>query len=93
MASYANEQNYSEMIAALQTFSSKVSESCEEMSSAGNECVDNMDGDPAAEKSNAKLQNSVGQIRESLSEVGKIISTMQDELEDIRRAAAIADSI
>ncbi len=51
---YADEQSYEEMISALQTYVSQVEEECGVMESAGNDCVDNTDGDPAASTSNEK---------------------------------------
>lgn len=90
---YADEQSYEEMISTLQTFVSQVSEQCEVMSSAGTDCVDNTDGDPAAEKSNAKLQECIKNIQSATESVQGIISALQEELEDIREAAQRADSI
>ena len=89
----ADEQSYEEMISALQTYVSQVEEQCGVMESAGNDCVDNTDGDPAAEKSNAKLQQCVGKIRSSVEAIQGIIAALQQELEDIREAAAKADQI
>jgi len=88
---YADEQSYEEMISALQAFVSQVGEQCDVMEGAGNDCVDNTDGDPAAEKSNAKLQQCVSNIRSATESVQGIISALQEELEDIREAAAKAD--
>ena len=90
---YADEQSYEEMISKLQEFVSEVSEQCDVMSSAGADCVDNTDGDPAAEKSNAKLQECVRNIQSATESIQGIISALQQELEDIREAAARADSI
>ena len=88
---YAEEQSYEEMISALQSFMSEVEEQCSVLESAGNDCVDNTDGDPAAEKANAKLQKCVGDIRASLESIQGIIAALQQELEDIREAAAKAN--
>ena len=90
---YADEQSYEEMISALQTFITNVSDACGDMETAGNDCVDNTDGDPAAEKSNAKLQQCVARFRGTLSTAQKVITDLQQELEDIRAAAAKADSM
>lgn len=88
---YADEQSYEEMISALQTFMTEVDEQCGVLESAGNDCVDNTDGDPAAEKANAKLQKCVSEIRATLETIQGIISALQQELEDIREAAAKAN--
>lgn len=87
----ADEQSYEEMISALQTFVSQVSEQCEVMQSAGTDCVDNTNGDVAAEKSNARLQQCVGNIRSATESVQGVIAALQQELEDIREAARRAD--
>lgn len=90
---YADEQSYEEVISALQSFVSNIGEQCQVMTSAGADCVDNTDGDPAAEKSNAKLQDCVGKIRSASEQIQGVISALQQELEDIREAAAKADSL
>ena len=89
----ATEKAYEAMINALKDYNTKVSRACEEMISAGNTCVANTDGDPAASSANAKLQSSVGHIFETLSQANRIVSAMQEELQEIQRAAALASSI
>ena len=85
---YADEQSYEEMIQALQKFSSDTAEQCSVMESAGKDCVDNTEGDPAAEKSNGKLQRCVGNIRNALGDIQGIAAALQQELDDVRAAAA-----
>lgn len=89
---FADEQAYEEMINALQTFVSQADEQCGVMESAGNDCVDNTENDPAAEASNSKLQKCVGDIRSTFETIQGIISALQEELEDIRAAAAKAQA-
>jgi len=89
---FADEQSYEEMINALQSFLSLAEEQCSVMESAGQDCVDNTDNDPAAEASNSKLQKCIGDIRATFETIQKIISALQDELEDIRAAAAKAQA-
>lgn len=93
MMSYADEQSYEEMISALQNFKNQVEEQCNVMEKAGKDCIDNTDGDPAAEKSSARLSECVGKIRATFEIVDYIISALQEEIEDIRAAAAAADQI
>ncbi len=88
----ADEQSYEEMIGSLQAFMSAVSEACGDMEAAGNDCVDNTDNDPAAEKSNARLQQCTARIRGTLETAQQVIGDLQQELEDIRQAAARAAS-
>lgn len=87
---YADEQSYEEMIQALQKFAAAAEEQCAVMQSAGQDCVDNTNGDPAAERSNGKLQKCVNDIRGALGSVQGIASALQQELEEIRAAAARA---
>ena len=89
---YADEQSYEEMITALQNFMTQVSDNCDIMESAGKDCVDNTDNDPAAVKGNEKLGACIKRIRGTLGTVQTVIVGLQQELEDIRRAAARANS-
>lgn len=89
---FADEKCYEEMIAALHTFSSKVAEECEKMEQAGNDCVDNTENDPAAEKSNAKLQMCVTRFRGTISAAQQVAVALQAQLERIREAARAAES-
>ncbi len=93
MASCADEQSYEEMIRVLQDFISKVSDACGDMETAARDCVDNTDGDPAAEKSSAKVQQCVARFRGTLETAQNVITYLEEEIEEIRRRAAQADSI
>ena len=88
---YADEQSYEEMINALQDFLSDLEEECTVMEGAGKDCVDNTDEDPAAVKSNARLQKCIGSIRENFETIQSIISALQKQIENIRTIAAKAD--
>ncbi|MBQ3497960.1 MAG: hypothetical protein IJA87_02400 [Clostridia bacterium] len=90
---FADEQSYEEMINALQNFKSRTEEQCNVMESAAKDCVDNTDNDPAAQKSSSKLSSCVSNIRATFETIDNIIAALQDELEDIRAAAAKADQI
>ena len=70
---FANEQQYEDMISALQTFKSTAQEKCQTLSSAGTDCVDNTENDPAATKANASIQKCVGEISSALEEIGTIL--------------------
>lgn len=93
MAQYADEESYEEMIRALQNFMNQVSENCNIMESAGKDCVDNTDNDPAAVRGNERMGQCIGRIRATFTTVQSVISALQQELEDIRSAAAKANSI
>ena len=84
-ANYAGIQEYEAMIAALSKFQREVIEACDELSSAGNECVTNMDEDVNAPKQNAKVQKSVANIRASLETVPPVIQGLQEQIEELRR--------
>ena len=87
----ADEQSYEEMISALQKFVADANEQCEVMQRAGTDCVDNTDNDPAASKANNKLMSCVSGIRSAVAEIQDIAAKLQEELEDIRSAAAKAN--
>ena len=89
---WAEEQSYEEMIRALQNFTAQVEEQCTVMENAGKDCVDNMEGDPAAEKSNEKLNGCIQNIRGTFDTVQNIAAALQEELERIREAARKADA-
>ena len=90
---FADEQSYEEMIAALQNFLAELEEQCTVMETAGTDCVDNTDNDPAATKSAEKLSNVVSKIRGTFERVEGVISALQEELEEIRVAAQKADKM
>lgn len=90
---YADEQSYEEMISELQNFISEGDEECTILDNAGRDCIDNTDGDPAAEKCSFKLQECTGNIRNAFQSIQGIIQALQQELEHIREAAHRADSI
>ncbi len=88
--SYADEQSYEEMIQALQNFMNQVSENCSIMEQAGRDCVDNTDNDPAAARGNEKLGACIQRIRGTFGTVQSVISALQEEMEDIQKAASKA---
>ncbi len=88
---FADEQSYEEMINELQTFLTEAGEQCDVMQAAGEDCVDNTEDDPAAAGANAKIQKCVGDIRARFEDIQSIIAALQQELEDIKAAAAKAN--
>ena len=90
---FADEQSYEEMVAALQNFINELEEQCTVMETAGRDCVDNTDGDPAASKSNEKISNIANKIRGTFETVEGIIAALNEEIERIRIAAQKADKI
>ena len=90
---FANEQQYEEMISALQTFKTEAQEKCQTLTAVGSECVENTQNDPAAAKSNSSVQQCVGQIEAQLEEIDRIAQELADELDRIREAAAKANNL
>ena len=88
----ADESAYEEVIQRLRAYTSKVFESMQQMRTAGVNCVDTTDQDPAAVRSNDNLQKALNEMNESLNKIYELISKLQAELERIREAAAKANS-
>lgn len=91
MSEFVDQRNYNEMIGALQSFLSQASEACDAISDAGAQCVDNMDEDEASVKSNAKLQACVAKFNEIFEDAQKLISDMEEELEEAQNAINTLD--
>lgn len=83
----ADPRAYEEMINALQTFLSDAEEECTALESAAEDCVDNMEEDPVAEKACEKVNKCVSEIRGSFETIQGIIRALQEELDEIRRIA------
>jgi len=90
---FANEQQYEEMISALQSFKSEAQEKCQLLSSVGSECVENTQNDPAAVKSNSSVQGCVRNIEVQLEEIDRIAQALAEELESIKEAASKANNL
>lgn len=90
---FASDESYEEMINTLQKFLREAEEECSTMQSAGQDCVDNTENDPAATKANDSLQGCVEGIRTACETIQGIVSALQDELDRIHEATAKADSL
>ena len=88
---FADESSYEAVIAELQKFVSEAGEQCDVLVSAGEDCVDNTDNDPAAAKASDAVSKCASDIGKSLEEINDVISALQEELEEIREAAKEAD--
>ncbi|MCR4588333.1 MAG: hypothetical protein K5682_08005 [Lachnospiraceae bacterium] len=89
----ADEQSYEEVINKLKAFKSKASGLVTEMRTAGKDCVDNTDNDPAAVKSNDSLNTALSQITTSLEGIDQIVAALEQELQDIIEAANKANAL
>ena len=85
MADLAVIPNYEAMVESLGKFIGEVSESCNEMESAGKECVENCDADEASTKSNNKLGGCITKYRETLETAQNVKAGIQEELEELYR--------
>jgi len=92
MGTMAEIQNYENMISALNAFSQQVFEASGQMLSAGQACVSGTNGDESAVKANAKLQTLRAPIQEICADAKRIAQALFQEMEEIKRAAAIVNS-
>lgn len=83
----ADEQSYEDVINSLRDYIGKVEESVSDMQSAGQDCVDNTQGDKAAAKSNGDLGEALKKISKAVEDIQGIIQDMQEELDEMREAA------
>lgn len=89
----ADDQSYEEVISLLQSFISDLGESVSKMQSAGQDCVDNTENDPAAESCNAKIQECCSKVQNAAESIQGVIAALQQELAKIQEAASKANSI
>ena len=88
-----DERAYNELIEALNTFRSSVSDSCENMSDAAQACVEQTDEGEESVKAQAKLQGSITVIERVCEAAGKLAVALQNELEEAQRIARMIDDI
>ena len=69
----SDEKSYEEMIEALHKYLGALEESCETISAAATDCVDNMEGDESALNAAEKVQKCVGDIQLNFEEIQAII--------------------
>lgn len=86
----ADTASYEEAISKLQKVSSELTEDVDVLRRAGDDCVDNTDGDPAAQASSQKVKECAQKIEAEIETVQKVIAALQEELEEIEAAAARA---
>ncbi len=85
----ADEKSYSEVASQISNYIKTISECCDTLQSAGKDCVDNTQGDPAAAKSNANLTAAIAKIQEQMPELQKIVEAMEEQIEKIRSSTNI----
>jgi len=87
---YADEQSYEEVIAGLTKFKQSIISECGRMLKAGQDCIDNMDNDPAAKASCKRLTENIKGVEMNLELIDSVIKEMQAQIERIREKAAKA---
>lgn len=93
MAQQINEEVYEEMISALNTFCTNVSDSCREMENAAMECMDNCEHDQASTNSYTRVTECVQAFEKAVELAEKLAQAMENELEAAREQARKADQI
>lgn len=84
---YADERSYEEAISQLERLVKDVNAVCDDMKCAGNDCVDNMDEDPAALASCRRLAECIKSIEMNLELIEQVRAAMQEQIERIRESA------
>lgn len=87
---HIDEARYSEMISALYAFSSNVYVASSEMQSLASVCISATDNDQSAINSYEKLKPCLLAYSSACNTAKTIAAKMQEELEEAKRAAAVA---
>ncbi len=85
----ADEKSYSEVASQISNYIKTVGECCATLQSAGKDCVDNTQGDPAAAKSSANLNAAIGKIQEQMPVLQSIVNAMNEQMEKMKAASNI----
>jgi len=84
-------ENITAMMEALTQFKNNVSTATMELASAGSDCANNLEDDPAGAKANASLSQKIGKINEQVGEAARIAILLQEELEKAMEANRKSD--
>lgn len=76
---YKDIKQYGQMIQELELLITEGEKQCRSLEKAGYECVQNTNYDLVASKCNAKIVENSQNIRESLINIGKIMSSLKRE--------------
>ena len=80
---HADTESYEAVISLLQSFLGEADEYCQSMDKAAQDCVDNMDEDPNAEKAARKLGECTSKIRQNFEAIEGVIQALNEELQRI----------
>lgn len=83
MASWADLQDYDEMIEALNSFCRDVSGVCETMTAAAQQCVNVLEKDVVSVKASNKVLLSVNEYNEAIVKAQNLISCLEEEKQAI----------
>lgn len=83
MASWADLQDYDEMIEALNSFCSDVSGACETMTAAAQQCVSALENDVTSLKASKQVLLSVNEYNEAIVKAQNLISCLEEEKQAI----------
>lgn len=87
----SDEQSYQEMMDALSELMTQIGETCDAMSSAAEDCVDNTEEDVNAQKAAELTNKSIEVIKENAETISKVIQYLEEEIEEIRKTREIMD--
>ena len=91
MSDMADPKSYQAVIDEIRAFESKIESGCQQMEQAAKACVGAMNGDDAAERASAKLSQNIGKVREQYESLHRIMSALNEEMEEIIQASREAD--
>ena len=91
MNNMADPKSYRAVIDEIRAFENRIEQSCQQMEQAANSCVGAMNGDDAAERAKAKLSRNIAKVREQYETLHRIMSALNEEMEEIIQANSEAD--
>ena len=83
MASWGDVQTYSDMIDDLQTFATKIQETCNILSVAAKTCVESMESDTASLQASKNVLMSVEKYEEAIALAVNLAKALSQEQKDI----------
>ena len=83
MASWGDVQTYNDMIDDLQTFCTRVQETCNILSVAAKTCVDAMESDKASLQASKNVLLSVKKYEEALEQAVSLANALAEERDDL----------
>lgn len=88
MGNHADTDAYQQMIQTLQSYLSDLQEQCQTMQSAGEDCLDNTDNDDNVKPLVGELEECIGKIQSTFSEIEAAIQHLQRQLQKLLESGA-----